>query len=300
MRLSDTQDLLGVFSLSATELDLEGVVSPASGVTQTETTETPPVATLKFPLQMGASWSTTSTVTGTLNGVFSTWQESYQDDVDAHGTLDTPFGTFDVLRVKVVLTRTVGIVPTVVRTFAFVTECFGTVATITVATTRPRPSSPTRPRSGGSRRDARPPRAHVAVGALVPRALPVRRVSLLPHGRHAGRAPRRALRRARGVRVRYLDEGQGPPVVLIHGFASSLDTWRTVLPVLTRHHRVIALDLKGFGWTDRPAGDYSPEAQARSCSRSWTGSAWRRRGGRPLAGARRWRSTLALLAPERV
>ena len=65
-----------------------------------------------------------------------------------------------------------------------------------------------------------------------------------------------------GVRVRYVDSGTGPTVVLIHGFASSLETWATVMPSLTGH-RVIALDLKGFGWTDRPEGDYSPEAQAR-------------------------------------
>ena len=65
-----------------------------------------------------------------------------------------------------------------------------------------------------------------------------------------------------GVRVRYVDRGKGPPVVLLHGFASSLETWSTIVPQLAQKHRVIALDLKGFGWTDRPAGDYSPQAQA--------------------------------------
>jgi len=54
-----------------------------------------------------------------------------------------------------------------------------------------------------------------------------------------------------------------PTVVLIHGFASALDTWTAVTPALASTHRVISLDLKGFGWTDRPEGDYSPEAQAR-------------------------------------
>jgi len=65
-----------------------------------------------------------------------------------------------------------------------------------------------------------------------------------------------------GTRVRYLDVGQGPPVVLVHGFASSLETWLTVIPTLSKTHRVLALDLKGFGWTDRPPGDYSPKAEA--------------------------------------
>jgi len=65
-----------------------------------------------------------------------------------------------------------------------------------------------------------------------------------------------------GARVRYIDKGEGSPVVLIHGFASSLDAWDTVIPSLAKTHRVIALDLKGFGWTDRPEGDYSPAAEA--------------------------------------
>jgi pimeloyl-ACP methyl ester carboxylesterase len=66
-----------------------------------------------------------------------------------------------------------------------------------------------------------------------------------------------------GARVRYTDTGSGPAVVLVHGFASSLETWDLVLPELAKQHRVITLDLKGFGWTDRPEGDYSPQAQAR-------------------------------------
>lgn len=66
-----------------------------------------------------------------------------------------------------------------------------------------------------------------------------------------------------GVRVRYVDVGEGPAVVMVHGFASSLETWGAVIPELAKTHRVLALDLKGFGWTDRPEGDYSPPAQAR-------------------------------------
>ncbi|MEZ4300537.1 MAG: alpha/beta hydrolase [Polyangiaceae bacterium] len=66
-----------------------------------------------------------------------------------------------------------------------------------------------------------------------------------------------------GARVRFRDEGEGPPVVLIHGFASSLETWDAVIPTLVKKHRVLAVDLKGFGWTDRPEGDYSPWAEAK-------------------------------------
>jgi uncharacterized protein (TIGR04551 family) len=65
-----------------------------------------------------------------------------------------------------------------------------------------------------------------------------------------------------GVSVHYRELGQGPAVVLIHGYGASLETWAGVAPVLAVQHRVIAVDLKGFGWTTRPEGDYSPAAQA--------------------------------------
>jgi len=66
-----------------------------------------------------------------------------------------------------------------------------------------------------------------------------------------------------GVHVHYRDEGSGPAVVLIHGFAGSLEHWAGVAPQLVRAgYRVIRVDLKGFGWTSRPEGDYSPPAQA--------------------------------------
>lgn len=68
-----------------------------------------------------------------------------------------------------------------------------------------------------------------------------------------------------GARVRYIDAGRkdGPAVVLLHGFGAALETWSGLLPELAKTHRVIALDLKGFGWTDRPEGDYSPAAHAK-------------------------------------
>lgn len=66
-----------------------------------------------------------------------------------------------------------------------------------------------------------------------------------------------------GARVRYVDIGEGPAVVLLHGFASSIENWTAVMPKLVKNHRVIAIDLKGFGWTDRPVADYSPAAQAK-------------------------------------
>ncbi len=65
-----------------------------------------------------------------------------------------------------------------------------------------------------------------------------------------------------GVHVHYREAGRGPAVILIHGFGASLDSWAAVIPELATRHRVIAIDLKGFGWTSRPDGDYSPAAEA--------------------------------------
>jgi len=66
-----------------------------------------------------------------------------------------------------------------------------------------------------------------------------------------------------GVKVRYREAGSGPTVVMVHGYSASSDSWLGVIPSVAKHHRVIAVDLKGFGWTSRPEGDYSPAAQAK-------------------------------------
>lgn len=128
--LSASSDLLGVFTLDAAALSLRGVVSPTDSATKTQLTYATPIPTVKLPLALGAAWKTTSNVTGTATGIASFYTETYDVKVDQKGTLATPYATFDVLRVKIVLTRTVGAVPTVTRTYAFVTECFGTVATV--------------------------------------------------------------------------------------------------------------------------------------------------------------------------
>jgi pimeloyl-ACP methyl ester carboxylesterase len=54
-------------------------------------------------------------------------------------------------------------------------------------------------------------------------------------------------------RVRLVRTGTGSAVVLIHGFGSSIYTWKDVIPALAARHDVIALDLPGFGESDRPA-----------------------------------------------
>jgi len=59
--------------------------------------------------------------------------------------------------------------------------------------------------------------------------------------------------------------GDGEPLVLLHGFGASSYSWREVLPDLARDYRVVALDLNGFGYTDRPKDreSYTREGQVR-------------------------------------
>ncbi|HEX2294949.1 MAG TPA: alpha/beta fold hydrolase [Actinomycetota bacterium] len=47
-----------------------------------------------------------------------------------------------------------------------------------------------------------------------------------------------------------------PPLLLLHGLGASKASWLTVVPSLARHHRVIAIDLPGFGSTSKPRGRY--------------------------------------------
>jgi pimeloyl-ACP methyl ester carboxylesterase len=65
-----------------------------------------------------------------------------------------------------------------------------------------------------------------------------------------------------GHDVGYVSVGEGPVVVLVHGMASSSETWAPVLDRLAAHARVIAPDLLGHGATAKPRTDYSIGAHA--------------------------------------
>jgi pimeloyl-ACP methyl ester carboxylesterase len=56
------------------------------------------------------------------------------------------------------------------------------------------------------------------------------------------------------VRLRYIDQGTGEPVLLVHGFGNSLETWTNsgVVQALATSYRVIAFDERGHGRSDKP------------------------------------------------
>lgn len=65
-------------------------------------------------------------------------------------------------------------------------------------------------------------------------------------------------------RLHYVDEGEGPPVVLVHGTPTWSFLWRHLIRGLSGSHRVVAVDHLGFGLSDKPEGaPYRPADHAR-------------------------------------
>ena len=54
------------------------------------------------------------------------------------------------------------------------------------------------------------------------------------------------------MRLHYLEQGTGEPALMLHGWPTSSYLWRGVAPIVARGNRVIALDLPGFGRSDKP------------------------------------------------
>jgi 2-hydroxymuconate-semialdehyde hydrolase len=57
-----------------------------------------------------------------------------------------------------------------------------------------------------------------------------------------------------GIRIHYLEKGQGLPILLVHGLGAYSYTWRYNIDELAKFFKVYALDLKGFGLSEKPRG----------------------------------------------
>jgi len=63
-----------------------------------------------------------------------------------------------------------------------------------------------------------------------------------------------------GNKIRYLESGNSKKtLVLIHGLGASAERWDQVIPLFEDEFHVIVPDLIGFGYSDKPLVDYTPE-----------------------------------------
>ncbi|MBW4636385.1 MAG: haloalkane dehalogenase [Iphinoe sp. HA4291-MV1] len=60
-----------------------------------------------------------------------------------------------------------------------------------------------------------------------------------------------------GMRMHYVEEGQGDPILFLHGNPTSSYLWRNIMPYLQQQGRVIAVDNIGFGLSDKPDPSYT-------------------------------------------
>jgi pimeloyl-ACP methyl ester carboxylesterase len=65
-----------------------------------------------------------------------------------------------------------------------------------------------------------------------------------------------------GREANYVDVGTGPVLVFLHGLGASWQSWLENIPEFARDHRVVAMDLPGFGFSEMPAKDISIEYYA--------------------------------------
>jgi pimeloyl-ACP methyl ester carboxylesterase len=66
----------------------------------------------------------------------------------------------------------------------------------------------------------------------------------------------------RGAQLHVAELGSGPPVVLLHGWPQHWWTWRALMPLLADRYRVLAPDMRGFGWSEPTPRGYRKEELA--------------------------------------
>lgn len=74
---------------------------------------------------------------------------------------------------------------------------------------------------------------------------------------------RHSYHRVPGVQLHLAEAGQGPPLLLLHGWWQHWYTWHSLIPRLSLDYRVLCPDLRGFGWSEAPAKGYDRETMAR-------------------------------------
>ncbi|SDA36061.1 alpha/beta fold hydrolase [Sphingomonas sp. NFR15] len=68
---------------------------------------------------------------------------------------------------------------------------------------------------------------------------------------------------ANGIKINAVTGGSGPPILLLHGWPETWWEWHHVMPLLAKHFSVVAIDLRGAGFSDCPQGGYDKATMAR-------------------------------------
>ena len=68
--------------------------------------------------------------------------------------------------------------------------------------------------------------------------------------------------RVNGINIHYVIHGEGSPVILVHGWPEFWYSWRKLIPVLAERFQVIAPDMRGFGYSDKPLSGYDTRTAA--------------------------------------
>lgn len=79
---------------------------------------------------------------------------------------------------------------------------------------------------------------------------------------HAGQRLTHGRPEVNGVNIHYAMGGSGDPVILLHGVPKTMFFWRKVIPLLTPHHTVVAVDCRGYGDSERPQTGYDTQTMA--------------------------------------
>lgn len=69
--------------------------------------------------------------------------------------------------------------------------------------------------------------------------------------------------KANGIRINLWVGGDGPPVLLLHGWPQTAQIWHRIAPRLTGHYTVVCPDLRGYGDSDKPRDGYDKKTMAR-------------------------------------
>lgn len=104
----------------------------------------------------------------------------------------------------------------------------------------------------------------------------------------------------KGHTIFYVVKGEGEPLLLIHGYGAGCWVWEKQVDVLAKEYRVYALDIIGYGYSDRPRIEYTPETYIHFLRDFMDGLGMERATliGNSMGGGIAW--AVAALFPERV